>query len=121
MKVFNRDVAIFGGLFTRKKTAVATTGAATLNEAQGKITSEALTTAQNGIYTLTLTNSKIDADALVFASVSNGTNDQGTPMIGRVIPGDGTVDIEVINKHATAEALNGTLEISFFVVSQING
>lgn len=121
MKIFNRDVAIFGGLFTRKKTATASSGAATLNEAQGKVTSEALTTAQNAIYTLTLTNSKITADSLVFASVADGTNTQGTPMIGQINPGNGSVTIEVINKHASAEALNGTLEISFFVVSQIAG
>lgn len=119
MKIFNRDVAIFGGLFTRKKTATAASAAAALNEAQGKITSESLTTAQNAIYSLVLTNDKITADSLVFVSVADGTNTQGTPMVGQVNPGDGTVTIEVINKHATAEALNGTLEISFMVVNQI--
>lgn len=119
MKIFNRAVAIFGGLFTPKKTATAAAGAVTLNEAAGKITSEALTTAQNVIYTLTITNDKIKADSLVFASVADGTNTQGTPMIGQVNPADGSVVIEVINKHATAEAFNGTVEVSFFVVGQL--
>jgi hypothetical protein len=97
-------------------TATATAGAAELNKAAGKVTTEALTTAQNAIYTLTLTNSEIAAADMVFASVADGTNTQGTPMIGQVNPGAGSVVIEVINKHATAEALNGTLEISFHVI-----
>lgn len=96
--------------------ASATTGAATLNAAQGKITSEALTTAQNAIYTLTLTNSSVAAGDIVFASVANGTNTQGTPMIGRIQPAAGSVVIQVINKHASAEALNGTVVVSFMVI-----
>jgi hypothetical protein len=96
-------------------TASAVAGAATLAAVRGKITTEALTTAQNAIYTLTLTNSMIAAADLVFASVADGTNTQGTPIIGQVNPGAGSVVIEVINQHASAEALNGTLEISFFV------
>lgn len=101
---------------TGTKTATASAGAATLNKTSGKITSEALTTAQNAIYTLTLTNSAIAAADFVFASVADGTNTQGTPMIGQVNPAAGSVVIEVINKHATAEAFNGTVEVSFFVV-----
>lgn len=96
-------------------TATAAAAAATLNKRAGKITSEALTTAQNAFYTLTLTNSEIAAGDIVFASVDDGTNTQGTPMIGRVAPGAGSCVIEVINKHATAEALNGTVVISFVV------
>lgn len=98
------------------KTAAATAGAATLNKASGKITSEALTTAQNLFYTLTLTNSKIAAADMVFASVANGTNTQGTPMIEKITPAAGSVVIRVCNKHATAEALNGTIVVSFLVV-----
>ena len=94
-------------------TAAATTGAATLNTAGGKVTTESLTTAQNAIYTLTITNSAIATADRVYASVDNGTNTQGTPMIGRVTPGAGSLVITVINKHATAEAFNGTLVVSF--------
>lgn len=97
-------------------TASATAGAATLNALSGLITSEALTTAQNAIYTLTLTNSQIAAGDLVFASVRDGTNTQGTPMIGQVNPADNSCVIEVINKHASAEAFNGTVEIAFHVI-----
>lgn len=94
----------------------ATAGAATLSALQGKVTSEALTTAQNAIYTLTLTNDQVAAGDIVLASVANGTNTQGTPMIGRVTAGSGQMVVQVINKHATAEALNGTVVVSFSVI-----
>ena len=79
----------------------------------GKVTSEALTTAQNGIYTLTITNTQIAAADLVFASVSNGTNTQGSPTVTRVTAGAGTLVILVANLHASAQALNGTIVVSF--------
>jgi hypothetical protein len=94
-------------------TATAESGAATLNNRFGVITTEALTTAQNAIYTLTLTNSAVKAGDIVMVSVQDGTNTQGTPMVGTVEVSDGEVVIKVINKHASAEALNGTLKVSF--------
>jgi hypothetical protein len=97
-------------------TATATTGAATLHARFGKVTSEALTTAQNGIYTLTLTNREIAAADVVMASVANGTNTQGTPIIGRVQPAAGSVVIQVINQHVSSQALNGTVVVSFMVM-----
>lgn len=123
MKIFNRDVKItgflqlLGALKTTIGTVTAASAAATLNAQAGVITSEALTTAQNAFYTLVLTNNKIAATSLVFATVEDGSNTQGTPMIGQVKPGAGTCTIEVINKHATSEALNGTLKIRFFVIN----
>lgn len=103
-------------LDTGTKTATASAGAATLNKASGKITTEALTTAQDAAYTLTLTNSTIAAADVVLASIANGTNTQGTPILARVTPGSGSVVIVVYNKHASAEALNGTLVISYAVL-----
>jgi hypothetical protein len=97
------------------KTASATAGAATLNKSSGKVTSEALTTAAAAEYTLTLTNSKIAAADTVFASVANGTNSQGTPVVTRVTPAAGSVVIIIKNDHATL-ALNGTIVVSFLVV-----
>jgi hypothetical protein len=94
-------------------TATATAGAATLANRFGKVTSEALTTAQNAIYTLTITNTAIRATDLVMASVANGTNTQGTPVITRVQPANGSLVILVSNLHASAQALNGTIVVSF--------
>ena len=97
-------------------TASATTGAATLNALAGAITSESLTTAQNALYTLTLTNSEIAAGDIVLASVWNGSNTQGTPMIATTTPAAGSVVIVVANKHATAVAFNGTIKVGFQVI-----
>ncbi len=121
-KVFNRDVKVNGvveldGIETAIGSGTGSSAAVTVNEVAGIVTSEALATAQNAIYALTLTNSKIDANSIVLATVEDGTNTQGTPMIGQVKPGAGTCTIEVINKHASAEALNGTIKIRFMVVN----
>jgi hypothetical protein len=111
--------AIFGAGFsidTGTKTAAAVGGAATLNKLSGKITSEALTTAQDASYTLTLTNSTIAAADIVLVSVANGDNTQGTTVVTKVTPAAGSVVIIVTNKHATAQALNGTIVISYAVI-----
>ena len=94
-------------------TATAAAGAATLANRFGKITTEALTTAQNANYTLTITNTSVVASDLVMASVANGTNTQGTPIIVRVTPAAGSLVIIVRNAHDSAQAFNGTLVVSF--------
>lgn len=96
-------------------TATASSGAATLSKLSGTVTSEALTTAAAAAYTLTLTNTKIAATSRVLASVANGTNTQGIPVVSTVVPGSGSVVIKVFNLHAT-EALNGTIKINFLVL-----
>lgn len=109
-------LTVAGGLKQTLGAAAATGGAATLAALQGKITSEALTTAQNGVYTLTITNSLVAAADVVLASVANGTNTQGTPTITRVQPGASSITVLVSNLHASAVALNGTIVISFLVI-----
>ena len=100
-------------------TGTAASGAVTLNSKMGKVTTESLTTAQNAIYTLTITNSEIKADSVVMASVANGSNTQGTPMVVRVQPAAGSLVVTVQNKHAADQALNGTLVVSFLAVDKI--
>lgn len=107
------------GVATEVTAATATAGAATCSDLAGLITTESLTTAQNAIYTLTITNTKVAAGDLVFAHVYDGTNTQGTPVISRVAPAAGSITIKVNNLHASAEALNGTLKIGFFVVKAL--
>lgn len=107
------------GLASDVGTATASAGAATLNDRAGKITTEALTTAQDLFYTLVLTNSFIAAADMVFVSVGNGTNSAGTPILTTVTPAAGSVTLLIQNKHLTAVALNGTLKISFFVVNAL--
>lgn len=108
-----------GSFSAENSTATASSGAATLNATAGKVTSESLTTAQNAIYTLTITNSAVAAADIPQASVANGTNTQGTPMIGKVTAGAGTLVVEVINKHATSQAFNGTIVVSFTVTKAV--
>lgn len=93
----------------------ATAGAATLSKYSGVITSEALTTAAAALYTLTITNTKAAAGQVAFASLSNGTNSQGTPHVVSVTPGAGTLVIVIRNDHAS-QALNGTIKIAFAIV-----
>lgn len=114
-KQFRNQIVQLEATASEFSSATASSGAATCNDYQGRVTSEALTTAQNAIYTLTITNSKIAAADLVFASVHYGTATAGTPMIGMITPAAGSVVIQVINKHATAVAFDGTIVVDFFV------
>ncbi len=107
-------IALDGGTGSAK-TATATAGAATLNKLSGKITTEALTTAAQTNYTLTVTNSTVAAADIVLASFTNGTNSAGSPHIQRITPGAGTITFLVRNSDASA-ALNGTLVVSFVVI-----
>lgn len=105
------------GLASDIGTATATTGAATLNDLVGTVTSEALTTAAAAEYTLTVTNSKIAAGDIVFASVdANGS--AGTPAIGGCTVSAGQVVITVSNVHASA-AFDGAIKINFMVVKAL--
>lgn len=97
------------------KTAMAISGAATLNKAAGVVTTEALTTAAAASYILTLTNAAIAAADQVFVSVAFGTGTTGVPVVTRVTPSSGSVVIVVRNIDASA-AFNGTLKVAFAVL-----
>ena len=107
------------GLASEVGTGTASAAAVTINDWCGLITTEALTTAQNGVATVTLTNSKVAVGDLVFASVGNGTNTQGTPTITTTTITASTVVFKISNLHASAEALNGTLLIRFMIVKAL--
>lgn len=94
---------------------VALAGAATLNQGAGFVTSESLTTATGATYTLTLTNSFIDANTMIFVDAALGTSTQGTPDPTVVNNGAGSATILVKNIDAT-NAFNGTIKIGFFLV-----
>jgi hypothetical protein len=95
--------------------ATASSGAATLNNTSGIITSESLTTAGLADYTLTLTNSYVTTTSFVYCVVWNGTNTQGTVALGTIKPAAGSVVIIVHNLHAT-QALNGTIKVGFSIL-----
>lgn len=104
------------GLAIKNTTGTAAAGAVTLSRYAGVVTSEALTTAQNATYTLTITNTTTAATDLVFASIANGTNTQGTPIITRITPAAGSLVILVKNMHDAAQALNGTIVVTFMAL-----
>jgi hypothetical protein len=94
--------------------ATAASGAATLNNLSGTITTESLTTAAAAAYTLVLTDSYASTLAIPVVVIDNGTNTAGLPVLSTVTPGAGTITIKIYNLHATAP-LNGTLKIRFLL------
>ena len=64
-------------------------------------------------FAVTITNSAVAAADIVMVSVANGTNTQGTPTVTRVQPAAGQIVVLISNLHASAQALNGTLVVSF--------
>lgn len=106
------DYAFDGNLRLNAGTATATSGAATLANKAGLVTSEALTTAAAAIYTLTVTDTVVAATDLCFANVAYGTSTTGSPAVTRVTPAAGSLVILVQNIHASA-ALNGTIVVGF--------
>lgn len=93
-------------------TATASSGAATLNRYAGRITSESLTTAAAGEYTLTLTNDRIEATDIILWTVGYGSSTTGTPGQGGCTVSAGQAVFTVTNLHASA-AFNGTLVVGF--------
>lgn len=105
-----------GGTFESDSgTATASSGSATLNKMAGKITTNSMTTAALGSFTLTVTNSTVASADMVFCSLAIGSLTNGTPIIRAVTPGSGSFTVSIYNAHATS-AFNGTVVVSFFVV-----
>jgi hypothetical protein len=98
-------------------TATAVAGAATLNNRFGVVTSEAITTAAGSTYTLTLTNSEVQAGDIAMASVSLGAGSAGTPVVCGVTATAGQLKVVVQNVHASA-AFNAAIKITYAVFGQ---
>lgn len=114
----NQQLAV-RGLASDIGTGTAATSAVTINDLVGIITTEDLTTAQNAVETITLTNDKVAVGDIVLASIGNGTNTQGTATVTSVSVAASEVVFKISNLHASAEALNGTLRISFAVIKAL--
>lgn len=98
--------------------STASADAVTINGMAGILTTESKSTAAGGTYTITLTNSAIKIGDGVLAHVAKNAGGNGTPQIKSIVVGDngGSVQIVVINKHASA-AFNGAHKIGFKVVT----
>lgn len=93
-------------------------GMATLNTFLGRVTTQPLTVGPGGIYTLMLDNNLIDSTSIVLASVAQGTNTTEGIVVTRVSPGDGVVDVVILNLNFST-AWNGSLIIGFEVVNNL--
>jgi len=100
-------------LVTGVTTATAAAGAVTLNGLTGTVTTEALTTAQDATYTLTITNSFAELGDVVMCNLGNGTNSAGLPILTTAKVTASTITVGITNKIVSATALNGTLVVSF--------
>ncbi len=114
---FRNFTVAMAGMSSEVGTASATAGAATCDDLVCQITTESLSTAAGAEYTLTLTNNKIAAGDLVFASVDAGSS-TGTPGIGGCTVTAGQVIITVTNLNA-ATAFNNTLKVNVLVVKAL--
>jgi hypothetical protein len=102
------------GLPFRPGQATAVSGAASLNQDAGTITSESLTTAAGLTYTLTVGCDAVTINSVVQVELYPGTNSAGDPTLNSVTPLNGSFVCVVSNRHAT-NALNGTLKFGFVV------
>ena len=107
------------GVSSEVGTGTASSAAVTINKRFGIITTESLTTAQNAVATVTLTNSEVAAADLVLATLGFGTCTAGTPVLTRASVTASTVTFKISNLHASAVALDGTLLIYFMVVKAL--
>jgi hypothetical protein len=90
----------------------------TLNTQAGVITTVAATVAGGGATDFTFNNTQIYANSIVFAFVgdySAAWSTAGIPQVAVTGIANGSCTIRVMNLHS-ANALNGTLDISFFIL-----
>jgi hypothetical protein len=105
--------ALYAAIAATVNAVTASSGAATLNKAICNVTSETLTTAAGGTYTLTLTNSLVTAASNVQVAAYLKTGTGGPMQVTSVTPGAGSVVIVLTNTGAAA--LAGTCALSILV------
>jgi len=88
--------------------------AVTLNRQSGKITTKSLTTASDGFYTFTLTNSLISATTKIFVNWTGGTESAGRPTIYKATCGSGSATIIILNLTG-AGSFNGTVQLDYVI------
>lgn len=101
-------------------TGTSSSAAVTVHDLIGRITTEALSTGEGAVATLTVTNDKVAAGDLVFVTVGLGTATEGLPVVASVKPADGSFVVLILNADA-ADDFNGTLIVSFMVVKALSG
>ena len=96
-------------------TTTAVAGAATLDNQNGQVVSEVLSTAAGSDYTLTLTSSAISSTSQILATVTLNSASAGLPLLYKISPGSGTCDFVIKNIDSTFP-FNGSIKIKYFVL-----
>lgn len=93
-------------------TGTCETNAVEINKRNGKITTEALTTAAGATQAITLANDRVTANSVAVVSLVRYTG-AGIPIItSRCI--SGAIEINIINKHAS-DAFNSEFYLDFMI------
>jgi len=112
-------LSLRGNLVSNSGTTSATgnpAGATTFNGIAGRITTENVTQAPQGTYSLAISNTAISNTDVIFASVANGTNTGGAVALGTVLAATGKVTIAIVNALVTGTSFNGTMVVTFLAL-----
>lgn len=91
-------------------------GSVTINGQRGIVSSEALTTASLTVATVDVKNTSVGLGSQIFASVYNGTNTAGVPVVSEVKSlKAGSFSVSIAN--VGTGAFNGNVRINFFVAN----
>jgi hypothetical protein len=105
-----------GSVLTQKGTGTVSTGAVTINDQSGVITTGSLTTAAAATTAVTFNNSKIVSTSVILVSLMGGTNTIPGVQLSCVYSSAGVATLNITNNNVAGSALNGTLLIGFVVL-----
>ena len=103
-----------GGVLMTVATSTTPGTAHTINAPAGSCIVTHGATAALGTRTVVITNNLVTASSIVLASI-NTYGGTGTPLVGDVTPGAGTITVEIYNAHATA-ALSANFGLVFAIL-----
>jgi hypothetical protein len=106
------------GLASDISTGTATSGAVTLNDLAGKITTDVSSAADGAEYTLTITNASVAAADMAFASATLSSGTANGFAVSDILCGAGTLTITITNTNASAWS-SAVFVVSFFVVKAL--
>lgn len=94
-------------------------GASTCNASRCLITTAALTTVANNLYTLNVSNTYINTSSIVLLTLSNGTNTSSSVFLANSTVYAGAVRVRIGNGAGISGAatLNGTVKVGVVVIN----
>ncbi len=120
-KIFRNMILAIRGFASDIGSATATAGAATLSDTVGTIRTDASSAAADATYTLTLTDDKIAAGDIAFASVHLVSGTAESVAVKDVVCAAGTLTIVLMNSHNANAWSSAVFDISFVVVKALSG